>query len=100
MIEKGTLSGKMAKEMLPAMMTGKDPESMVKESGATQISDGDALRPLIAAIIDQHPDVIEKVKSGKQNAADFLIGQVMKETKGRAKPDLVRTLILEDIQNR
>jgi aspartyl-tRNA(Asn)/glutamyl-tRNA(Gln) amidotransferase subunit B len=100
MIEKGTLSGKMAKEMLPAMMTGKDPESMVKESGATQISDGDALRPLISAIIDQHPDVIEKVKSGKQNAADFLIGQVMKETKGRAKPDLVRTLILEDIQNR
>ena len=100
MIEAGVVSGKMAKEMLPAMMTGKDPESIVKESGGTQISDVDALRPIIAAIVDQHPDVIEKVKSGKLNGADFLMGQVMKETRGRAKPDLVRTLILEDIENR
>jgi len=100
MIEKGTLSGKMAKDMLPAMMTGKLPEAIVKESGATQISDVDSLKPMIAAIVDKHPEIIEKVKGGRLNAADFLIGQVMKETKGRAKPDLVRTLILEDIQNR
>jgi aspartyl-tRNA(Asn)/glutamyl-tRNA(Gln) amidotransferase subunit B len=100
MIEKGTLSGKMAKDMLPQMMMGKDPQLIVKESGATQISDVDSLKPMIAAIVDQHPEIIEKVKGGRLNAADFLIGQVMKETKGRAKPDLVRTLILEDIQNR
>jgi aspartyl-tRNA(Asn)/glutamyl-tRNA(Gln) amidotransferase subunit B len=100
MIEKGTLSGKMAKDMLPQLMTGKDPKVIVKESGATQISDEGALKPMIAAIVDKHPEIIEKVKGGRLNAADFLIGQVMKETRGRAKPDLVRTLILEDIQNR
>ncbi len=99
--ESGQISGKIAKEILAKVFeTGQDPEAIVKASGATQISDTDALSGIINQILNNNLDVIEKVKAGKTNSADFLIGQVMKETRGRAKPDLVRQMILDHIAQR
>ncbi len=101
LIEKGTLSGKMAKEILPQIIEkNADPAVLVAQSGVSQISDSSQLQGIIDAILDANLDVIEKVKSGKTNAADFLIGQVMKQTRGQAKPDLVRSLLHESIQKR
>lgn len=101
MIQSGKLSGKMAKEVLEKCgSTGQSPEAIVAASGATQISDTNELVGVVDRILDANLDVVEKVKNGKANSADFLMGQVMRETKGRAKPDLVRSLILECIARR
>ncbi len=101
LIQAGTLSGKMAKEVLLKMADStEDPADIVKKMGVTQISDTSQLDAFIHEVLNANPDVIEKVKSGKTNSADFLIGQVMKLSRGQAKPDLVRTLLLEAISNR
>jgi len=101
LIQQGTLSGKMAKTVLQDMVdTGKTPKDLVAQSGLAQISDSSQLQSIVDSLLDANLDVIEKVKAGKTNAADFLMGQVMKQTKGQAKPDLVRQLLLESIAKR
>ena len=99
LIEKGTLSGKMAKEVLSnCIKTDESPSRYVEKAGLSQISDTSELEGVVKTILDQNPDVVTKVKAGKTKSADFLMGQVMRETKGRAKPDLVRSLILTLIE--
>ena len=101
MIQSGKISGKMAKDILGKIaQTGKAPGNIVEEMGVSQVTDRGQLQEMIDDILTRHPDVVDKVKSGKTNAADFLIGQVMKQTKGQAKPDLVRHLLLESISHR
>jgi aspartyl-tRNA(Asn)/glutamyl-tRNA(Gln) amidotransferase subunit B len=101
LIQKGTLSGKMGKEILVKMHeTREKAGKIVAESGAAQVTDTSTLVPIITQLLDQHPEIIEKVKSGRTNAADFLIGQVMKQTKGQAKPDLVRDLLQTELGKR
>ncbi|MGE4169537.1 MAG: Asp-tRNA(Asn)/Glu-tRNA(Gln) amidotransferase subunit GatB [Candidatus Margulisiibacteriota bacterium] len=95
LVDAGTISGKMAKDLLAkAFETGKSPKALHSESGATLISDTDALTHIVQDILNANPDVVEKIKAGKTNSADFLMGQVMKATRGQAKPDVVRELIL------
>ncbi len=101
LIDTGKISGKIAKDVLVQVAeSGKSPETIVAESGLSQVSDTGELDAIVSGILDANPDVIEKVKAGKTNSADFLMGQVMKATRGRAKPDLVRTLILDAIAKR
>ncbi len=98
LIHSGKISGKMAKELLPKMReTGKSPSALVAESGNAQINDPNIIRPIIEKLVAENPDVIAKVKGGNLRSADFLIGRVMQETKGQAKPDLVRQLLTEAI---
>ncbi|NDC83349.1 Asp-tRNA(Asn)/Glu-tRNA(Gln) amidotransferase subunit GatB [bacterium] len=101
LIESGKISGKMAKDILVECITsGKSPAESVAASGASQISDTSELTQIVDKILDQNLDVVEKVKGGKSNSADFLMGQIMRETKGRAKPDLVKSLIADRIAAR
>ena len=58
------------------------------------------MQAMVDAVLVENPDVVEKIKNGKVGSANFLMGQVMKQTKGRAKPDLVRQIILECINKR
>ncbi len=98
MISSGQLSGKMAKEMLPQLVdTDQDPEALMATMGGGQISDQSALLKIVRQVISQNLDVVEKVKSGKSASANFLMGQVMKQSQGKAKPDLVMSLILAEI---
>ncbi len=98
LIQSGKISGKIGKEVLSEVFkSGEDPERIIQRSGAVQISDTGALREIVDHIVMAHPEVIAKVKRGKTQSADFLIGQVMKKTKGMAKPDLARQMILEKI---
>lgn len=100
LIDKGTISGKMAKDILAKMVeTGERPEKLVAESGGGQISDENALQEVVVQILKENMDVVEKIKAGKTNSANFLMGQVMKATKGKAKPDLVRDLILSTVSS-
>ncbi|NQY75400.1 MAG: Asp-tRNA(Asn)/Glu-tRNA(Gln) amidotransferase subunit GatB [Candidatus Margulisbacteria bacterium] len=98
LIESGNISKKMGKDILLKMFeTGNGPKELIKESGGSQISDEDVLVTVVDKVLAENPDVVEKIKGGKTKSADFLMGQVMRETKGCAKPDLVRRLILKQI---
>lgn len=94
LIRQGEISGKIAKAVLEEIYnTGKDPETIVKEKGLVQLSDEGQLEKIISEVIANNPKSVEDYQAGKQNAIGFLIGQVMKETKGQANPGLVNKLL-------
>lgn len=101
LIEDGTISSKIAKDVFTEMFsTGKEPKKIVAEQGLTQISDEDKLLEIINNILDENMEVVEDVKNGKDRAIGFLVGQVMKETKGQANPQLANKLIRQEIEKR
>jgi aspartyl-tRNA(Asn)/glutamyl-tRNA(Gln) amidotransferase subunit B len=94
LIQKGTISGKMAKEMVTSLVRhGGKVEDLLEKMGGGQISDESEIMEIVKKVIDENPDVVEKIKNGKGQAAGFLVGQVMKKSQGKAKPDLVNKLI-------
>lgn len=94
-LQSGAISTKMAKELLGMMITSDAPvQTLIEQKGGSQISDQDELSQIVAQILVDNPDVVEKIRNGKTQSANFLMGQVMKATKGRAKPDLVRDMII------
>jgi aspartyl-tRNA(Asn)/glutamyl-tRNA(Gln) amidotransferase subunit B len=93
-IDKGTISGKIAKALLVDMLkTGKTVHDLIKEQGLTQISDEGALVKIVEEVIKSNPKQVEQFKAGKDSVIMFLVGQVMKASQGRAKPDKVQELI-------
>ncbi|MBH8598493.1 MULTISPECIES: Asp-tRNA(Asn)/Glu-tRNA(Gln) amidotransferase subunit GatB [unclassified Thermoactinomyces] len=99
LIQNGTISSKIAKKVFKEMLqTGKDPEQIVKEKGLTQISDEGQIKEIVVKVLSNNPQSIEDFKNGKDRALGFLVGQVMKETRGKANPQLVNKLILEEIK--
>ncbi|GAI58028.1 unnamed protein product, partial [marine sediment metagenome] len=99
LIDKGVISGKMAKEVFEKMFkTGKDASQIVKESGITQITDEDELFEVVDKVIKENPKSIDDFNQGKEKALNFLVGQVMRYTKGRAKPDFVFEAIKQRIK--
>jgi len=98
LITKGTLSGKIAKTVLEEMYsTGKDAGVIVKEKGLVQISDEGALLGIIDDVISANPQSVEDYRAGKEKAIGFLVGQIMKATRGQANPGLVNQLIKEKL---
>ncbi|MNI03128.1 Aspartyl/glutamyl-tRNA(Asn/Gln) amidotransferase subunit B [compost metagenome] len=101
LIEKGTISNKIAKTVFKAMLeTGKAPQTIVEEQGLVQISDEGAIKTVVDQIVDNNPQSVIDFKAGKEKAVGFLVGQVMKETKGKANPGLVNKLILDSLNSR
>ncbi|WKZ20456.1 MAG: Asp-tRNA(Asn)/Glu-tRNA(Gln) amidotransferase subunit GatB [Candidatus Jettenia sp. CY-1] len=97
-IEKGIISSTIAKEVFSEMVqTGKAPQSIIEEKKLAQISDGSLIEAVITKIIASNPEAIEDYKNGKKNALTFLVGQVMKETKGKANPKMVNELLKEKV---
>jgi aspartyl-tRNA(Asn)/glutamyl-tRNA(Gln) amidotransferase subunit B len=96
LIENGTISGKIAKDVFQDMVsTGQDAKQVVSEKGLVQLSDEGELVSIIDKIIRQNPKPVDDFKSGKQNALGFLVGQIMRETKGKANPQLVNKILKE-----
>jgi aspartyl-tRNA(Asn)/glutamyl-tRNA(Gln) amidotransferase subunit B len=94
LIEKGTISGKIAKEVLPMMFeNGNSAESIVQEKGLVQVTDTKFLEEVAERVIASNPKSSADVKSGKKQAIGFLVGQVMKETKGKANPKLINEIL-------
>ncbi|MGG2093996.1 Asp-tRNA(Asn)/Glu-tRNA(Gln) amidotransferase subunit GatB [Bacillus sp. S13(2024)] len=101
LIEKGTISSKIAKKVFNELIEkGGDPEEIVKAKGLVQISDEGALRKIVTEILDNNEQSIEDFKNGKDRAIGFLVGQIMKATKGQANPPLVNKILLEEINKR
>ncbi len=98
LIDKGVISGKIAKDILVIMIeTGKDPRTIVKERGLEQISDEESLAGIIDEVIAGHPSVVEQIRAGKNKAVGFLVGQVMKRTKGKANPAKVNVMLKDKL---
>lgn len=94
LITKGTISGKIAKDILPELLEkGGSPQKIIEARGLVQISDPDELTAIIQAVIADHPKELEKFRSGKGNMQGFFVGQVMKRTGGKADPKLTNQLI-------
>jgi aspartyl-tRNA(Asn)/glutamyl-tRNA(Gln) amidotransferase subunit B len=96
LVDAGTISGKMAKELFERMArTGEAPDAIVEREGLRQVADEGALRQVIDEVVAAHPGVVEDYRRGKKQAAGFLVGQVMKATQGKANPQLVNRLLGE-----
>jgi aspartyl-tRNA(Asn)/glutamyl-tRNA(Gln) amidotransferase subunit B len=96
LLEKGTINGKIAKTVFKAMLeNGKLPQQIVEEQGLVQISDEGAILAIVDAVIEKNPQSVEDFRAGKEKAIGFLVGQIMKETKGKANPALVNKMLLE-----
>ena len=98
LIDSGKLSVTMGKTVLEqAFASGDVPSKIVEENGYSQISDTSVVESAVADAIVGNPKAVEDYLSGKESAAGFLVGQVMKITKGQAKPDLVQKLVGEKL---
>ncbi|BAU29833.1 aspartyl/glutamyl-tRNA(Asn/Gln) amidotransferase subunit B [Aneurinibacillus soli] len=94
LIEKGTISNKIAKTVFKEMMeSGKSPEKIVEEKGLVQISDEGALKQMVDEVLAANPQAIEDFKAGKEKAIGALVGQIMKASKGKANPGVVNQLL-------
>jgi aspartyl-tRNA(Asn)/glutamyl-tRNA(Gln) amidotransferase subunit B len=94
MVDDGTISGKQAKTVLSAMFaSGKDAAAIADEQGLKQVSDTGAIEAAVDEAIAENPDVAEKVRGGNLGPIGFLVGQVMKKTKGQANPGIVNDIL-------
>ncbi|MDX9730652.1 MAG: Asp-tRNA(Asn)/Glu-tRNA(Gln) amidotransferase subunit GatB [Bdellovibrionales bacterium] len=94
LIDKGTISGKIAKTVFSEMWSsGKAPEVIVKEKGLVQITDTSAIEKAIDDVIAASPNELAAYRGGKEKLFGFFVGQVMKATRGQASPDLVNQLL-------
>lgn len=97
-IDEGQVSHTIAKDILEEMFyTGKNPEKIIEEKGLSQISDTEVLEVIIKSIMEKFPQSIEDYQNGKKKALGFLVGQVIKETKGKANPQLVQQLLQQKL---
>ncbi|UCH25177.1 MAG: Asp-tRNA(Asn)/Glu-tRNA(Gln) amidotransferase subunit GatB [Trueperaceae bacterium] len=96
LVDEGAISGKTAKDVLPLVIDGGDPKTIVEERGLKQITDLGAIEALVDAVIAANPAVVERVKENPK-VINVLLGQVMKESRGKAKPDAVRELLNEKL---
>jgi aspartyl-tRNA(Asn)/glutamyl-tRNA(Gln) amidotransferase subunit B len=94
LIEDGTISGKMGKDIIVEMYkTGGTPKAIIAEKGMVQITDEGALIATIQAIIDANPNQLKDYRGGKDKLFGFFVGQVMKATQGKANPQIVNDLL-------
>ncbi|MDI6785786.1 MAG: Asp-tRNA(Asn)/Glu-tRNA(Gln) amidotransferase subunit GatB [bacterium] len=99
LIDKGIISGKIAKELFVLMYeSGKDPLVLVEEKNLRQVTDQDSIDTVVEKVLKEHCQVVEDIRNGKEKALGFLVGQVMRETKGKANPKIVNDSLLKKIK--
>ena len=98
LIDRGTISSAIAKKIIEELFENpKNPEDIIKEKGWVQISDEGAIKEVVLKILDKNPQSISDYKAGKDRALGFLVGQAMKETKGKANPQILNKMFLEEL---
>lgn len=101
LINKGTVSGTMAKKIFKDMFeTGNDPEKIVKDKGLVQVSDENLIRDIVIKVLDDNTQSVEAFKNGKTNNFGFLVGQAMKASRGQANPQIINKLVDEELNKR
>lgn len=98
-IEKGIITGTIAKKVFDNMFdSGKDPVAIVDEQGLKVVADTGTLLPVVKKVIENNPGSVADYKAGKTKALGFLMGQAMRETKGKADPKLINQLFIEELE--
>lgn len=98
LIDKGTISSSIAKKVLDELFENpRSPEQIIKEKGWIQISDESAIKEVVQKILEANPNSIADYKAGKDRALGYLVGQAMKETKGKANPQMLNKMFLEEL---
>lgn len=98
LIESGTISGKIGKDVLVEMFaSGKGPKAIVEEKGLVQITDESALAAIVRKVLADNPQQVEQFKAGKDRVIGFLVGQVMKASKGKANPEKVNEILRKEL---
>lgn len=98
LVDGGTISSSVARKVFDEVVaTGKEPQKIVEEKGLVQISDEGAIKEVVEKIISANPQSIADYKAGKDRALGFLVGQCMKEMKGKGNPQILNKLILEEL---
>lgn len=98
LIDKGTISSSIAKKVLDELFENpRSPEQIIKEKGWIQISDEGAIKEVVQKILEANPNSIADYKAGKDRALGYLVGQAMKETKGKANPQMLNKMFLEEL---
>jgi len=99
LIDDGTISGKIAKDVFEKMYrSGDTAQAIVSREGLTQVADEGALGAAVDRVLGEHAKVVDDFRAGKKAALGFLVGQVMKSTQGKANPAVVNRLLVEKIQ--
>ena len=100
LIDKGTISSSIGKKVLEELFENpRDPEDIIKEKGWIQISDEGAIKEVVLKVIEENPQSVLDYKGGKDKALGFLVGQAMKETKGKANPQMLNKMFIEELKN-
>ena len=98
LIDKGTISSSIGKKVLEELFENpRDPEVIIKEKGWIQISDEGAIKEVVTKVLEANPQSIADYKAGKDRALGFLVGQAMKETKGKANPKMLNEMFLKEL---
>ena len=101
MLEANVISSKQVKDIIPELVEQKtDIEQYINSLGLVQISDTDSLQPIIEEVINDNPESIVDYKAGKDRAVSYLMGQIMKKTKGQANPQLVMNILIESLKTK
>ena len=99
LIEKGTISSSIAKKVLVEMFEHpRNPEDIIDEKGWVQISDEGAIKEVVLKVLEANPQSVADYKGGKDKALGFLVGQAMKETRGKANPQMLNQMFLEELK--
>ena len=99
-IDKGTISSSIGKKVLEELFENpRSPETIVKEKGWIQISDEGEIKKVVMEIIEANPNSVADYKGGKDKALGFLVGQAMKQTKGKANPQMLNKMFVEELNN-
>ena len=99
LIDKGTISSSIAKKVLVEMFEHpRDPEDIIDEKGWVQISDEGAIKDVVLKILEANPQSVADYKGGKDRALGYLVGQAMKETRGKANPQMLNKMFLEELK--
>jgi aspartyl-tRNA(Asn)/glutamyl-tRNA(Gln) amidotransferase subunit B len=98
MVEEDVISGKIAKTVFEEMYaTGKRPEDIIEEKGLKQLTDEDEIGKVIDSVLAAHPNEIEEFRAGKKKLLGFFIGQIMKQTRGKANPQIVNDILKDKL---
>ena len=99
LIDNGIISSSIGKKVIEELFEEpKDPEEIVKEKGWIQISDENAIKEVVTKVLENNPQSVQDYKAGKDRALKFLLGQAMKETKGKANPKLLNQMFIEELK--
>ena len=99
MVEKGTVSMPTAREVFADMASsGSDAVKIVEEKGLLQISDREELERLVLKVLDDNPSAVSDYQKGKKTALGFLVGQVMRQSTGKANPKMVNEVLIQKLK--